>query len=108
MDSPWKSIGIMETETGLFYVFSTKFLEMLGTLDVRHQLQIVDIIENYVDNNYYPTPVATLITKAGVCLGKQPLFFKIKIWVHEIIKIKRIKIIDSDQYLDMYNQGDLL
>ena len=48
MDSPWKSIGIMETETGLFYAFSTKLLQKLGTLNVKHQLQVVDIIENYI------------------------------------------------------------
>ncbi len=114
MDSPWKSIGIMETETGLFYAFSTKLLQKLGTLNVKHQLQVVDIIENYIENNYKLIQTSKIINRAGVCLGKQPLFFKVKIKIHvpkildPFIKIKSISIISSDEYLDMYNDNKLL
>ena len=114
MGSRWKSIEIMETETGLFYAFSSRSLEDLGILNPRHQIQIVDIIENYIENNYSSIHGALLIHKASVCLGKDPLYFKVKIKIlvprvlGPFIKIKRVSVISSDEYLDMYNRNEIL
>ena len=114
MDSRWKSIEIMETETGLFYAFSNKLLKKLGTLNARQQVQIVDIIENYIESNYGSIHGAMRIHKAGVCLGKNPLYFKVKIKIlvpkilSPFIKIKSISFISSDEYLDMYNLNQTL
>ena len=108
MDLRWKSIAILETHSGLVYNLNPKFTEKIGLLSVLHQIQIVNQIENYIDGDYYP--IEKVVTKrlGGVSKGLPPIFLEVTIWVGDIIKVKNLRIIDSDNYLDMYIKDQIL
>lgn len=105
MDSRQKfTEALKETEDGFLYTFDSNLVLDLMELNVSTAIQIVMHIEAYV-NQYWTIAPEVTYELCGVVKGENPFFYIVSIDNSEHMIFEFLFEVDSDTYLDWYNEN---
>ena len=93
-----------ETENGFLFSFDSNLVLDFMELDMSTSLQIVAQIEYYVDQ-YHTIAPPVAYELCGAVKGENPFFYIISIDNTEHMIFEFLFEVDSDTYLDWYNEN---
>ena len=96
-----------ETNNGQLYHVDQKFYTELKTFATPHGIQIIHTTEQYIDSSFNKDILNIYIKLAGATrplkrVGSDVVFYKVKFWLGDVIKVLDLERIDVESYLDMY------